>query len=344
MRLNVLIVGAMYHPEAEELLERHFAVTRVEPEELAASPALRTAHGLAVRYPTQITAEIFDAAPELVAVLSSGRGVDNIDIAAASKAGVVVANNPGLGGRPVSEHALGLLLSVTRDLGAVARDGMPGAWEKRLSTRRVELGGKTLGIVGCGNVGGWMARRASAGFLMNVLAYDPYVSAETIAGHGATKVDDLHEMLAASDVVSCHPELNDETENMFDDDMFARMKRGAYFLNTSRGAVVDTAALVRALRSGHLAGAALDVYDQEPPPSDSPLLGIDRLVLSAHVADFTVETKHALAMSGAGQLVTALSGEAPPHALNPEIWGPASARLTGILASTSAHAHREDSR
>ncbi|HET6482020.1 MAG TPA: hydroxyacid dehydrogenase [Actinoplanes sp.] len=332
MPLNVLLVGAMYHPEAEALLAEHFTVTRIEPEELLSRPgALRAAHGLAVRYPAQITTEVFNAAPELIAVLSSGRGVDNIDIPAASKAGVVVANNPGLGGKPVSEHALGLLLMITRDLNAVQRDGIAGAWDKRLTTRRVELTGGTLGIIGCGNVGGWMARRASAGFGMRVLAYDPYVSAEQVAEVGATKVERLAELLAAADFVTCHPELNEETDGMFDDDTFALMKPGAYFLNTSRGGVVRTDALVRALRSGHLSAAALDVYDQEPPPAGSPLLELDNLVLSAHVADFTVQTKHALAMSAAQQLVTALNGAAPPHPLNPEAWDRAAARRSSIL-------------
>ncbi|WP_229400833.1 hydroxyacid dehydrogenase [Micromonospora okii] len=341
MRLNVLLVGAMYHQEAEALLEEHFTVSRIEADELPGLPAaLRRAHGLAVRYPAQITEDVLAAAPELLAVLSSGRGVDNIDIPAATRAGVVVANNPGLGGKPVSEHALGLLLMITRDLGAVARDGMAGAWTKRLTTRRVELTGGTLGIVGCGNVGGWVARRASAGFRMRVLAYDPYVSAEQMEQVGATKVDDLADLLAEADFVTCHPELNDETDGMFDDDTFGRMKRGAYFVNTSRGGVVRTDALVRALRSGHLSGAALDVYDEEPPPADSPLLKLDNVVLSAHVADFTVQTTHALAMSAARQLVTALNGEPPPHPLNPQVWNRVTAKRSKFINSSSIMSER----
>lgn len=346
MRLNVVLVGAMYHQEAEALLEKHFRVTRIEADELPTRPAvLREAHGLAVRYPAQINADVLDAAPKLLAVLSSGRGVDNIDIPAATRAGVVVANNPGLGGKPVSEHALGLLLMITRDLTSVARDGMAGAWEKRLSTRRVELTGGTLGIVGCGNVGGWMARRASAGFQMRVLAYDPYVSAEQMAQVGATKVEHLDELLAEADFVTCHPELNDETDGMFDDDTFGRMKPGAYFVNTSRGGVVRTDALVRALRSGRLRGAALDVYDQEPPPADSPLLQLDNVVLSAHVADFTAQTTHALAMSAARQLVTALNGECPPHPLNPQVWERVAERRSAIIGTAGLNsAERKDAR
>ncbi|MDH6111734.1 D-3-phosphoglycerate dehydrogenase [Kitasatospora sp. MAP12-15] len=333
MRPTVVLIGAMYASEAEELLEQHADVRRVDDQDRAAVlAAVADAHGIVARYPTRIDAELLSAAPRLVAVLSSGRGVDNIDIDAAGEAGVVVVNNPGLGGKPVSEHALGLLLMATRGLQAITRDGLEKAWDDRLSTTRVELTGKVLGIVGLGNVGGWMARRAHGGFLMRVLAYDPYVSAEKMAEAGAVKVDSLEDLLAQADFVTCHPELNDETEGMFNDKTFAQMKPGAYFMNTSRGRVVDTASLVRALRSGHLGGAALDVYEDEPLAADSPLLEIENLVLSAHIADFTVETKRALALSAATQLISALDGRQPPAVLNPDVWGRAAARRREQLA------------
>ncbi|MCS0639656.1 hypothetical protein NX801_29270 [Streptomyces sp. LP05-1] len=333
MRPNVLLIGPMYAAEAEELLERHAHVRRVDDSDRAAVlAAVADAHGLVARYPARVDRELLAAAPHLLAVLSSGRGVDNIDIAAATEAGVVVANNPGLGGKPVSEHFFGLLLSLTRNLTAVHRHGNRAAWESRLTSHRVELTGKTLGIVGLGNVGGWTARRAHGGFLMRVLAYDPYVPAEKMAEVGATKVERLEELLAASDFVTAHPELNDETEHMFSDKTFEQMKRGAYFVNTSRGRVVDTDALVRALRAGRLAGAALDVYEDEPLADDSPLLQFDNVVLSAHVADFTVETKRALAMNAATQLVTALDGTQPPSALNPDVWGRVAERRRELLS------------
>lgn len=332
MRPNVVLVGSMYAAEAEELLEQHADVRRVDDQDReAVIAALADAHGLVARYPARIDRELLAAAPHLLAVLSSGRGVDNIDISAATEAGVVVANNPGLGGKPVSEHALGLLLMATRGLAAVHRHGLNAAWDARLTTHRVELTGKVLGIVGLGNVGGWMARRAHGGFLMRVLAYDPYVSAEKMAEVGAVKVERLEDLLREADFVTAHPELNDETEQMFNEKTFAQMKPGAYFMNTSRGRVVDTDALVVALRSGHLAGAALDVYEDEPLPADSPLLELDNVVLSAHIADFTVETKRALAMSAASQLLSALGGKQLPSALNPEVWGRVAERRQELL-------------
>uniref|UniRef100_A0AAU2JPJ8 Hydroxyacid dehydrogenase n=1 Tax=Streptomyces sp. NBC_00049 TaxID=2903617 RepID=A0AAU2JPJ8_9ACTN len=334
MRPNVVLVGSMYAAEAEELLEQHFDVRRVDDSDReAVVAALADAHGVAVRYPAVIDRELLAAAPKLLAVLSSGRGVDNIDIDAATEAGVVVANNPGLGGKPVSEHFFGLLLMVTRGLAAIHRHGNEAAWgESRLGTHRVELTGKTLGIIGLGNVGGWTARRAHGGFLMRVLAYDPYVSAEKMAEVGAIKVERLEDLLAESDFVTAHPELNDETAHIFNDKTFAQMKPGSYFVNTSRGGVVDTDALVRAVRSGHLAGAALDVYEEEPLPADHPLLGLDNVVLSAHIADFTVETKRALALSAAEQLITALNGKQPHAALNPDVWGRVAERRRELLA------------
>ncbi|KOG37057.1 NAD(P)-dependent oxidoreductase, partial [Streptomyces resistomycificus] len=332
MRPNVVLIGSMYAAEAEELLEQHADVRRVdEQDRQAVLAALADAHGLVARYPAPVDRELLAAAPHLLAVLSSGRGVDNIDIEAASEAGVVVANNPGLGGKPVSEHALGLLLMATRGLTAVNRLGLEAAWDARLTTHRVELTGKVLGIVGLGNVGGWMARRAHGGFLMRVLAYDPYVSAEKMAEVGAIKVERLEDLLAQADFVTAHPELNDETEQMFNRTTFAQMKPGAYFMNTSRGRVVDTGALVEAVRSGHLAGAALDVYEDEPLAKDSPLLELDNVVLSAHIADFTVETKRALALSAANQLLTALNGKQPSAALNPEVWARVAERRQAML-------------
>lgn len=333
MRPNVVLIGSMYAAEAEKLLEQHADVRRVDDSDReAVIAALADAHGLVARYPVRIDREVLAAAPRLLAVLSSGRGVDNIDIEAATEAGVVVANNPGLGGKPVSEHFFGLLLMATRGLAAVHRHGNRAAWDGRLTTHRVELTGKTLGIVGLGNVGGWTARRAHGGFLMRVLAYDPYVTAEKMAEAGATKVERLEDLLAASDFVTAHPELNDETEHMFNDDAFQQMKQGAYFVNTSRGRVVDTPALVRALRSGHLAGAALDVYEDEPLGDDSPLLELDNLVLSAHIADFTVETKRALALNAAHQLIAALDGKQPPSALNPDVWARVAERRRELLS------------
>ncbi|OLR92238.1 NAD(P)-dependent oxidoreductase [Actinokineospora bangkokensis] len=332
MRPTVVILGELYDPAAEDHIAEHAELVKVDPDDAAAvAAALPRAHGLIAKYPAPITAEVLAAAPNLVAVLSSGRGVDNIDIPAATAAGVVIANNPGLGGRPVSEHALGLMITISRDLHAVTRLGIEGAWERRLTTTRVELADSTLGIVGLGNVGSNMAHRAARGFGMTVLAYDPYVSAEEMAEHGATKVDDLFEMLGQADFVTCHPEMNDETEHMFDDAAFAAMKPGAYFVNTSRGRVVDTDALVRALRSGHLAAAAMDVYEEEPLDPASPLLGMDNVALTAHVADFTVQTKTALAFSAATKVLGALAGEVPPSALNPQAWDAADRRRKELL-------------
>lgn len=333
MKPVVALLGSMYDPDAEALLAAHTDLRRVESDDAdGIRHAVAEAHGIVAKYPVKIDSNLISGAPHLVAVLSSGRGVDNIDIEAATAAGVIVANNPGLGGPPVSEHTLGLLIMLTRDLDAVERYGIDGAWDRRLTTRRVELGGAVLGIVGLGNVGSSVARLASAGFGCRVLSYDPYVSAETMAECGAVKVAELSELLGQADFVTLHPELNEETEHMFNDETFAQMMPGSYFVNASRGKVVDTEALVRALQSGHLGGAALDVYEEEPLAADSPLLQLDNVVLSAHIADFTVQTKRKLAFSAATKLLEALSGTQPASTLNPLAWPLSESRRQELLA------------
>lgn len=334
MRPIVSLLGSLYDPSAEALLGEHAHVRRANPDDPAAvAEALADAHGVIVRYPTKITPKLITGAPNLLAILSSGRGVDNVDILSATAAGVIVANNPGFGAQPVSEHTLGLLITVARNLGEVTRHGIGEAWKRRSANHRVELGGKVLGIVGCGSIGSAVAHRASAGLGMRVLAYDPYVPAERMAEVGAAKVHDFAELLGQSDFITAHPELNDETRGMFDDEAFALMKAGAYFVNTSRGKVVKTNALIHALRSGHLAGAALDVYEEEPLPANSPLFEMDNVVLTAHVAALTVETKRTLSFSAVTKLLGALRGEQPPSALNPEVWPTVMRRISAATGS-----------
>lgn len=326
----VAAIGELYDPAGTELLQRH-----VDLVTLDGSRPTGPIHGILPRYPGQVTAQLIAACPELLAVAASGRGVDNIDVTAATAAGVLVANNHGVGSWSVAEHTIGLMLALTRSYGPVFRAGLAHAWRIRMDLPRVDLRGRTLGIVGCGNVGSEVARRASLAFGMRVLAYDPYVDAGRLAEVNAEKVDDLHELLAASDIVTLHPELNAETTRMFDDERFAQMRTGAYFLNISRGKVVVTDALIRALRSGKLAGAALDVYDPEPPPPDSPLATMPNVLLTPHVADMTVEIRRALALSTAEQMLQMLAGQRPTNLVNPDAWDRFVARYPAVAGHST---------
>jgi D-3-phosphoglycerate dehydrogenase/microcystin synthetase protein McyI len=325
----VILAEPMYHAAGEELLRRTCEVrvlhspTRAELERSVAA-----AHAIAARYPQKVDDALLAGAPNVVIVASSGRGTDAIDIEAATRRGVVVVNNPGFGPRPVSEAAMALILALAKRLfasDAWMRRGEGWKFRTDLSVF-LELEGKTLGVVGLGQIGRETARKAVAAFNMRVLAYDPYVPASTAEALGARKVDSLDELLAASDIVTMHPELNAETRGMIGEPQLRRMKRTAYLVNTARGKVVQEASLVRALREGWIAGAALDVYEDEPMGPDSPLYALHNIILMPHVAGLTMEAVEGMSLNAARQILQALAGECPPHVLNREAWPVAAAR------------------
>jgi D-3-phosphoglycerate dehydrogenase/microcystin synthetase protein McyI len=329
VRPVVVLAEPMYHPAGEELLRRTCEVrvlrsaTRAELERSAAP-----AHAIAARYPQTVDDALLAAAPHVVIVASSGRGTDAIDIEAATRRGVAVVNNPGFGPRPVSEAAMALILALAKRLFAAdawMRKGEGWSYRTDLSVF-MELEGKTLGVVGLGQIGRETTRKAVAAFNMRVLAYDPYVPASVAEALGATKVDSLDDLLAASDVVTMHPELNDETRGMIGEAQLRRMKRTAYLVNTARGKVVQEAALIRALREKWIAGAALDVYEDEPMGPGSALYALDNIILMPHVAGLTMEAVEGMSLNAARQILQALVGDCPPHILNREAWPAAAAR------------------
>lgn len=326
---TVVLVGGIYHAEADVLLRRHAAVVALErpsPAEIAA--ALAGAEGAIVRYPHLINDAVLDGATRLVIVASSGRGTDSIDVAACTAHGVAVANNPGFGTVPVSEHAIAMMLALSRNLigsGKALRSG--GAWDKRTHLDVRDINGRTIGIVGLGLIGSEMARKCIAAFGMKVLAYDPHVPNAKAAALGATMVGTLEELLERSDVVSMHAELNDGSRGMIGEPQLRRMQRHAYLINTSRGKVVRQEALHKALAEGWIAGAALDVFEDEPLAEPSPLWQLDNLILTPHVAGLSGDALHDLAESAVTQVLQALAGERPKNLVNPSAWDSAKARL-----------------
>lgn len=325
----VVLAEPMYHPAGETLLRRHCEVEVLHaptPAELRAAAA--RVHALAARYPQRIDEAVLAAATGLVVVACSGRGTDAVDIAAATRRGVAVVNNPGFGTRPVSEAALALMLALAKRVLPSDRWMRLGeGWNHRTNFADfMELHGKTLGVVGLGHIGSEMARKAVAALAMKVLAYDPYVSESKAQSVGALKVDSLDRLLAESDVVSLHPELNDETRGMIGERELRAMKPTAFLINTSRGKVVRQAALERALREHWIAGAALDVYEEEPIAGTSPLYGLENLILTPHVAGLTQEAVEGMSLSAARQVLQALAAERPQHLVNPEAWPAAAAR------------------
>ena len=321
-RPRVLLIGPMYHRAGEELLARHAEVRLLRDATAEAiRDAVRTAGAAAVRYPARLRGEAIREATELIVVSTSGRGTDAIDIPAATAHGIAVVNNPGLGTVPVSEHTIGLMLALAKQLPWLDMRVRRGAgWPNHDLSSLIQLEGRTLGIVGFGNIGTEVARKCVAAFRMRVLVYDPYVPASKAEAVGAIWVEDLRTVLTESDFVSLHPELTEETRGMIGEPELHQMRPGAFLVSTARGPIVQEAALVRALREGWIAGAALDVFDPEPIPADSPLAGLDNLILSPHVAGLTVEAMRDLAVSAATQILQVLRGEHPAYLVNPEVW------------------------
>jgi D-3-phosphoglycerate dehydrogenase len=255
------------------------------PEALAAD--LTNADALIVRSATQVDARLLEAAPQLRIVARAGTGVDNVDVGAASARGVLVVNAPGVNSISVAEHAVALMLALARLVPAADRAMKGGKWEKKrfLGT---ELRGKTLGIAGLGRIGQEVAQRARP-FGMHIVAHDPYISAEVAAGLGVDLVS-LDALCETSDYLTLHLPLTPETRHLFDDKRFARCKPGLRLINTARGDLIDEQALRRAIESGIVEGAGLDVFEQEPP-RDWSLAQMPQVIATPHIAASTEEAQ-----------------------------------------------------
>ena len=256
-----------------------------KPDALAADIA--DADGLMVRSATKVTAALMDAAPGLRIIARAGTGVDNVDVAAASSRGILVVNAPGANSISVAEHACALMLALSRMVPAADSAMKQGKWEKKrfLGT---EVRGKTLGIAGLGRIGQEVAQRARA-FGMRVVAHDPYISKEIAAGIGVELMT-LDEVCAAADYLTLHLPSTAETKHLFNDQRFARCKPGIRIINTARGELIDEAALKRAIDSGQVGGAGLDVFETEPP-ADWSLARLPQVVATPHIAASTEEAQ-----------------------------------------------------
>jgi len=259
----------------------------VLPAPGALATELADADGLIVRSATRVTDQLLAQASRLRVVGRAGVGVDNIDLDAATRRGVLVMNTPGGNAVSVAEHTLALLLALARSVPQLNAAIHAGRWEKS-GAAGIELRGKTLGLVGLGRVGSEVARRARA-LEMRVLAHDPYISAKVAQEVGVELVS-LPELLARSDFISLHAALSPATEKLINGESIAKMKRGARLINAARGELVEEAALAAALRSGHLAGAAVDVFAVEPPRG-SPLVSLPNVIATPHVAGSTEEAQ-----------------------------------------------------
>ena len=268
--------------------------------------------GIAIRSSTKITAEVIKAAKKLKVVARAGIGVDNVDIPAATAAGVIVMNTPFGNSITTAEHAISLMLALARELPAANASTQAGKWEKN-RFMGVEITGKVLGLIGAGNIGGIVADRAR-GLKMRVIAYDPFLSPERAEDLGMEKVE-LNDLLARADFITLHVPMTPETRNILSADAIAKTKKGVRIINCARGGLIDEAALKAALDSGHVAGAALDVFAVEPA-KENILFGNEKVVATPHLGASTNEAQENVALQVAEQISDYLLTGAITNALN----------------------------
>lgn len=269
--------------------------TKLDPKALR--EALKEADGIVIRSGTQLTAEVLQDQARLKVIVRAGVGVDNIDVPAATRQGIVVMNTPGGNTVSTAEHTMALMLSLSRNV-AKANDSLKaGRWDRNKFTG-TQLGGKTLGIVGLGRVGLAVAKRAQ-GFDMKVIGFDPFLSAERAAELGIESVSPLDDLWGRCDYITLHTPLSAETRNLIGPNELAKMKPNVRIINCARGGLIDEAALAEALSAGKIAGAAVDAFDPEPPPADNPLVTHPQVLVTPHLGASTEEAQISVAVEAA---------------------------------------------
>jgi D-3-phosphoglycerate dehydrogenase len=326
MIMNKILVVEQIHQAGEAMLAQKAQLVYPQPQNLEGIlAAIGDCNALVVRN-TKITRQIMEAAPKLAVIGRHGVGYDTVDIAAAAELGIPVVYTPAANTESVAEISIGFIIGLGRKI-IRAHQAMQS--EELLSdtvtlpvmTRQkglinADLWGKTLGVVGVGRIGSSVSRKMIAAFSMRVLGYDPYIDAETLAGYGVRKVDRLEEMLPLCDFVDLHCSGGLETRHMINARTLALMKPDAYLINTARGTIVDEAALVEALQKKKIAGAAIDVYDPEPPRPGNPLLHMENVIVTPHFCAMTEESLYNMATMVAQGVLDVLEGRQPQYPVN----------------------------
>jgi D-3-phosphoglycerate dehydrogenase len=316
----LVVVGGRIHPDGITLLETEARVVVTdETTEPGMVRVAKEAAGILFRIKPDCSRSLMAACRDLKVVGRLGVGLDTVDLPAATELGVAVVHAPGSNSDSVAEHAMMLILGCVKNAVVMDRRTRKADWSNRRTEGNFELKDKTLGIVGMGNIGRRVARMAGA-FGMRVIGYDPYVAADEVRARGAEPMPDLATLLGQADVITCHTPHTAETHHMVNAKTIAQMKDGVIFVNTSRGKTQDETALLAALRSGKVARAGLDVFEEEPVSSDSQLLGLDNVIVSSHVAGVTPESMRGMATQVAAEMLRVVRGERPHVLGNPDLW------------------------
>ncbi len=312
----VVLISDKLSPTAVDIFRERGIEVRYEPDlgkdKDALLAAIKDVDGLAIRSATKVTEKVLAAAENLKVIGRAGIGVDNIDVPAASRSGVIVMNTPFGNSITTAEHAVAMMFAVSRQIAAADASTQAGKWEKNRFMGR-ELTGKTLGVVGCGNIGSIVASRA-IGLRLRVIAFDPFLTGERAKELGVEKVE-LDELLTRADIITLHTPMTERTKNIISADAIAKMKQGAMLINCARGGLVDEAALRKALDDGHLAGAGIDVFATEPA-TENVLFGAPNLICTPHLGAATTEAQENVALQVAEQMADYLLRGAVTNALN----------------------------
>ena len=312
----VLLTNPIEPLERRRLAEHCEVIELATPDAASVLDGARQAQAIIVR--ASLPEDIFERCPGVLAAVRHGAGVDMIPVERASAAGVMVANAPGANAVTVAEYAASQMLQLARRLARIDRSLREQGWShaRAYADGGSDLAGRTLGVIGTGAIGGALGRIAGLGLSMTVLGHrrSPGALAEPMQRAS------LDELLERSDYVALTCPLTEQTRGLIGTAQLARMKPGARLINVSRGPVVDQAALIAALRSGHLGGAALDVFETQPLPADSPLWGMDNVLLSPHMAGITVDSMRRMSRMVVDQILEMLAGSPPRHFVNPQVW------------------------
>ena len=282
--------------------------------------ALTDAHAVMVRS-RKMTRERIASAPHLEIIAKHGVGVDKIDVAAATDAGVPVTITPEANSDAVADLALAMMLALSRHLLKADSDLKAGRFTRREHYTGLELGGKTVGIIGLGRIGSRVARRCALGFGMTILAYDPFIDAEYAAQFHAELLETLESLLAAADYVTIHTPLTDLTKDMIREKQLRTMKPDAFIINTARGGIINEDDLYRALTENWIRGAGLDAFVKEPPlPDENPLLKLENILTTPHLGSVARESSIKMATQAAEEILRVVEGSRPKNPVNPEIY------------------------
>jgi D-3-phosphoglycerate dehydrogenase len=309
--LPKVLLSEDINPLGKKLLEcKAEIIIAPDTSEATAMQLVRDVSAIILRATTQITASIIRNAPQLRIIARTGVGVDNVDVEAASQRGIYVCNFPGMNNLTVAEHTLAMIMALSKQVVHMHNSVKTGNWNERFSINQIEVADRKLGIIGMGQIGQMVAQKCRDGLGMKILAYDPYVR-DKMNDDTITFVDHLEELFEDSDFISVHVPNLPETQGMVSENLMDRMKKSAFLINTSRGAIVDEPALIEFLKSGKIQGAALDVFRQEPLPLESPFNSLDNVILSPHCAGSTWESNVRIAIGAAQAVLDVIEGRIP---------------------------------